>query len=201
MKNSLDSVIEYLEGYGEHPTGLTVRKIQDRSKFLKSSKDGRIIYFETERHNAILGATYIPGLPMSAFLTRWIKYSFDGSELNEVGDSRPSYIDIDAIDFDSLAEEYVFDFSFDLVRDEEGRYWISETMLNGKLTEVSSMADVADYASSLVADWDFDLLIDTSEAAIPEEAIEKISNKLRSGVVSAVKEKARDAAKETSGFS
>ena len=118
-----------------------------------------------------------------------------------MGDSRAPYIDIDAIDFDSLAEEYVFDFSFDLVRDEEGKYWISETMLNGKLTEVASMADVADYASSLVADWNFDLLIDTSEAAIPEEAIEKISNKLRSGVVSAVKEKARDAAKETSGFS
>ena len=46
MKNPLDSVIEYLEGYGEHPTGLTVRKIQDRSKFLESSEDGDTIYFE-----------------------------------------------------------------------------------------------------------------------------------------------------------
>ena len=82
MKNPLDSVIEYLEIYGEHPTGLTVRKIQDRSALLKTGDDDHIIYFETERHNAILGATYTPGCPMSAYVTRWIKYSFDGKELS-----------------------------------------------------------------------------------------------------------------------
>jgi hypothetical protein len=194
MVSSLSPVIDYLEEVGSDPTELTVKKIYDRGIFLEADKDSGKIYFEVERHNAILGAVYRSGSPMAAFVTRWIKYSFDGKSICEIADNRPSVIDMDEIDFDALADDYTDEMSFSIEEDENGKYRIREAMCGGEETIVSSMEEVRAYARSIVEEWDFDYLKDTIDAPITEEEIREIIEKLSSAVIASAGEKAESSA-------
>jgi hypothetical protein len=194
MVSSLSPVIDYLEEVGSDPTELTVKKIYDRGIFLEADKDSGKIYFEVERHNAILGAMYSPGCPMAAFVTRWIKYSFDGQVINEIADNRPPIIDMDEIDFDALADDLTEHMSFSIEKDEKGKYRITESMCRGDETIVSSMKEVRAYARSTVEEWDFDYLKDTIDAPISEGEIREIIEKLSSAIIASAVEKAERAA-------
>jgi hypothetical protein len=190
MEYSLNPVIEYLEIVGSNPSGLTLKKVQGRGIFLEANEDGGKIYFEVERHNAILGAVYRPGCAMAAFVTRWIKYSFDGQAINEICDNRPPLVDIDEIDFDALAEDLTDDMSFSIEEDEDGKYRITEVQCNGEETLVSSMEEVRAYARSIVEDWNLDYLKDTIGAPVSEEDIQIMIKKITSAVVASAEDKA-----------
>ena len=195
----MESVIEHLENYGRHPTGLTVNKIYNRGTFLKADKERGIIYFEVERHNAILGAVYRSGFPMAAFVTRWIKYSFDGRDVEDIGDNRPPLIDTDEIDFYALADDHTDDMSFSIEKDENGKCWITELQSNGEKAIVSSLEEVRAYARSIVEDWNLDYLIDTIEAPISEEEIRKIIERFSAAVIDLAEDKAESDA-ESEGY-
>jgi hypothetical protein len=199
MKYSLESVIEYLENNGQHPTGLTVKKIYSRGTFLEADEESGKIYFEVERHNAILGASYTPGCPMAAFVTRWIKYSFDGQDIHDLGDNRPPVIDIDEMDFYALAGDHTDDMSFSIEKDDKGKYRITEIQSNGDEAIVSSMEEVRAYARSIVEDGNIDYLMDTIEAPITEEEIQIILEMFSSAVIALAEEKAESAA-ESEGY-
>jgi hypothetical protein len=190
MESSLSPVIDYLEEVGSDPSGLTIKKIHDRGTFLEADKNTGKIFFEVERHNAILGAVYRSGCSMAAFVTRWIKYSFDGKDICEIGDNRPPVIDIDEIDFDALADDHTDELSFSIEEDENGKYRITEAMSCGDETIVSSMEEVRAYARSIVQEWDFDYLKDTIDAPISEGEIRTIIEKISSAVIASAEEKA-----------
>ena len=194
MKYPLEPVIEYLEKVSSDPSGLTQKKVQDRGIFLGADEDSGKFYFEVERHNAILGAVYRPGCAMAAFVTRWIKYSFDGQAINEIGDNRPPLVDMDEIDFDALAEDFTDDMSFSIEEDESGKYRITEVQCNGDETLVFSMEEVRAYGRSIAEGWNFDFLKDTIDAPISENEIQDIIKKISSAVVALAEEKAESAA-------
>lgn len=194
MEASLDPVIDYLEQARSDPSGLTPKKILYRGTFLEFDKGTGTIYFEVERHNAILGAVYRSGCPMAAFVTRWIKYSFDGKDICEICDNRPPYIDIDEIDFGALADDYTEQLSFDIEEDKNGKYQITEIMTNSEVTIVSSMDEIRAYARSICEDWDYDYLKDTIDAPISEEEAREIIEKLSAAVLASAEEKAESTA-------
>jgi len=168
--------------------------MQDRGIFLEADEDSGKIYFEVERHNAILGAVYRPGCAMAAFVTRWIKYSFDGQTIDEIDDNRPPFVDIDKIDFDALAEDLTDSMSFSMDEDEHGQYWISELCCNGAKTIVTSIEDVRAYGRSIAEEWSFDSMADTIDAPISEEEIHIIIKKITSAFVDSAEEKAESEA-------
>ena len=194
MESSLSPVIDYLEEVGSDPSGLTIKKIHERGIFLEADINSGKIYFEVERHNAILGAVYRSGCPMAAFVTRWIKYSFDGKNICEIGDNRPPVIDMDEIDFDALADDYTDEMSFSIEEDGNGKYRIREAMCGGEETIVSSKEEVRDYARAIAQEWDFDYLKDTIDAPISEGEIRTIIENISSAAIASAVEKAERAA-------
>jgi len=82
----------------------------------KSWKKRRLreITFEVERHRAIGGATYTPGLPMTSMETYIVRYALD---LDRDVIERVAETTVDLmVSYRAFAEDYLRDFSFSVVR-------------------------------------------------------------------------------------
>ncbi|MBX7210661.1 MAG: hypothetical protein K1X78_20305 [Verrucomicrobiaceae bacterium] len=79
--------IENLSKNKNEVHGLTERKLRERGKLLENESTLERLVFEVERHNAIAGAQYRKGLPMTGFETRLVKYSYEpqGGAVFEIG--------------------------------------------------------------------------------------------------------------------
>jgi hypothetical protein len=200
MAHPLDSVFEYLEKTRKDlSSGLTAKKVMERGNFLMADSGGTKIYFEVERHNSVLGAMYTPGAPMAAFVTRWIKYSFDEEGIKEHGDSRPPLFDVNDIDFHALAECCVDQLSFSIEEDENNKWWISESCCNGPEVLVSSIGEICDYARSIVADQNYGYLVEEISDYVSKETTKNVIDELTSTIVTAAQDKAKSVA-EYGGF-
>ena len=100
---SLTIVTDFLFDLGKQGdlvTGLTFDKVNSRCSLLPLQPEDGKIYFECERHHAILGGHYTSGLGMNAFATYMQRYSFDpdSKEFTVVGDKR--YLPLELEKFD-----------------------------------------------------------------------------------------------------
>lgn len=97
--NKPDDIISTLEKYlvvNGWPDGLTKKKLLERHRISSDESLPGWSVVTIERHRAILGGVYIPGQPMSAMQTYFMRYAVNGSlsvvnALSEV----PEEIDVD----------------------------------------------------------------------------------------------------------
>jgi hypothetical protein len=71
-KLALDILENHFDETG-WPVDVTRKKLMDRYR-ITDNKDKNAVTIEIERHRAVLGETYIPGAPMSAYQTYWMRY-------------------------------------------------------------------------------------------------------------------------------
>ena len=82
MKITIQFLADFLDNYPckPHHTYLTSSKIYDRAQILGDTT------FTVERHRAILGCQYRPGLAMAAYTTYWPIYEFIDGDIAETKD-------------------------------------------------------------------------------------------------------------------
>ena len=177
---------KYLETERHHPTGLTVKKIAARGNLQESESTPERIVFEVERHNAIGGAQYRRGLPMSNFET-WIKkYSYEPltNSLSEI-DGR-----LTDRKFDPLSEVWEWEMDFYVMvtgNATAGNYRVEDS--NNSLSFTSpSLEEAETVMADKVANWEWgssligvvdegpelDTIIDTMKTRASEIAVDKL---------------------------
>ncbi|MEL7641081.1 MAG: hypothetical protein AAGU21_15695 [Solidesulfovibrio sp.] len=151
LVNYLDSVREDLN------TGITLKKFNDRARNIRV--EGDCVFFELERHSAALGASYTPGLSMAAYATRKEKYQFCVNRNSiELVSSDDLGISLDSIDFERLAEEFLFDTSFSFLRTEEG-YLVEESCSCLKMT-IEGEGELEKVLSEFLQGFDYSTIFD-----------------------------------------
>lgn len=105
------ALIKCLEEGGGEALGLTLKKFIERGRIIDPAVPRGIVRFEVERHRAIGGAHYTPGLPMSAFETYRARYEFDPktNSLSEIPEEEERVnLDIDAAGHSSFEFRYLW---------------------------------------------------------------------------------------------
>jgi hypothetical protein len=99
-KLALDILKNHFDETG-WPVEVTLKKLMDRYR-ITENEDKNCVTVEIERHRAVLGETYIPGAPMSAYQTYWMRYDVNvqtgevdylGEEEGEVSVNIPNLVD------------------------------------------------------------------------------------------------------------
>jgi len=151
---TLSDVIAFLEENGKHiSTELTAKKVVDRGVLLKESSAKPGIFFELERHQAVLGGRYVPRVKMNAFVAPWEKYFFDGKDITCVGESRPPDFDREKINYHGVALWIVEDLLFYFDANDDGSFEAHEAN-SGDTSMVSTLDEAADFGRKIVGAWD-----------------------------------------------
>lgn len=189
----LSLIADFLDENRDHLTGLTSKKVYQRGVLLDKESDGSRIVFEVERHKGILGAQYSPGVAMSAFITQWIKYEFDGKEINEIGYTRPA--EIGDIDYYGLAKEHVFDMSFGIEKNEDGIFNVSE-VCSKSTGKYDSLDKVPEFANRMAQDLDLSFLMGELSEYLSIKESENVILKLQKEIETLLREKLEDAVRD-----
>lgn len=85
-KLALDILKNHFDKTG-WPVEVTLKKLMDRYH-ITDNEDKNCVTVEIERHRAVLGDTYIPGVPMSAYQTYWMRYDVNvqTGEVDDLGE-------------------------------------------------------------------------------------------------------------------
>ncbi|WP_404360444.1 hypothetical protein [Methylotuvimicrobium sp. KM1] len=152
------------------PVDVTPKKLMDRYR-ITENEDKNCVTVEIERHRAVLGDTYIPGVPMSAYQTYWMQYNVN-LQTGEVDDLGEQDGDI-AINISGLVDSHLsFDYFWLSIEPEEdtpGIYRISESVMGeSKLVSdykemesfvLSFCPGMVEYFKDRLGDEDIDLRI------------------------------------------
>lgn len=152
----LDEALKCLKTYFEKhgwPEYIDKYKLWDRATLSDEHYKLGWVVVEIERHASFCGAQYIRGLPMSAFLTYWMRYAVN-SENEEVVElpqrDGEVTIDIEAYVDDELSGE-VYDFEIEII--EENKYKLFERVFEFEQI-ISSFDDakecIPEYCSGFV---------------------------------------------------
>ena len=100
---------------GEH-LGLTAEKFNDRGRIIDDSRFPDKMVFDVERHRAIAGGSYTPGLPMASYETYRAKYVFDPAR-KVIDELRDEEVLIErSIDHSGVVSEFLDNFPISVVR-------------------------------------------------------------------------------------
>lgn len=200
MKDQIAEIAMALRGMEDIASGLTEKKIHQRGRFLCETSDPDVIEFEVERHHGVLGAMYTPGAPLNAYLTRWIRYTFNRKtkEIKELeGDARPPYFDVDSVNYHGVAEEHLFDVSYSFEKLDAGEYLFEESRDNLS-TKVKGLEEAIGLALGEVQGMDLSYFFDEVSDVITPDLVKLVEERLKDVLKNEVAEKITQAWIQTS---
>ena len=142
-KEVLGVLYRFIDAGGGQADQITPKKFRERVEIIEDPERPDEIVFTLERHEAVLGESYLHGEPMHCFRTYWPKYAFDPQNpgLQRIGDAKPSVLDID---YDSAAEHSLYmEFTLEPLSDGKWRYRESWSEQEGAVANVDELAKVA----------------------------------------------------------
>ena len=149
-ENLLDRFARTFEGNPDELDGFTVEKVYDRAVHV-DTQDNKAI-FEIERHQAILGVTYVRGMGMASYITYWPRFAFDVTTRirTALPEMRGREVEID---YDSLADCWFSELiSFHSSRQDDGRIEIDESV-GGDTAILDNPEEIRGFVESIADSW------------------------------------------------
>ena len=192
MALTLSDVVEFLEKNGkDSSTELTARKVMERGVLLEGASSEPGVNFEVERHQAVLGDHFKPGMGMNAFVTRWEKYYFDGEDITCEGEARPPNFDPTHINYAGVADSITEDMSFDFEVREDGRFDASE-LTYGHNSIVASLDEAEEFGRKIAGEWDLSSCLADIEDLVSANKLQEVLQQLNDSAMESAGDKARD---------
>ena len=191
---SLTIVADYLLDRGKRGdlvTGLTFDKVNSRCSLLSLQPEDGKIYFECERHHAILGGHYTSGLGMNAFATYMQRYSFDpdSKEFTVVGDKRYLPLELEKFDLYRVAMDFVAPMGGGFRIEFDGEKWEFVSFDMGVLATAETEEEVRVAAVDAMMEMDRDMVFESIEdGMLDDQGLESLKEAVNRAIDDCIKD-------------